>query len=150
MDDISLIKSVLDLTGFDIINSLCNIHCYCAGLGVGHKSLRSENLTKTTYNAHHVRSCNYYVEIKPSVILDLRDELLASNVICTCCLCLGNLVALCKYKYTNLLTCSVRENYSAADLLLCMSSVTTCTDVYFYGLIKFCCCCLLNSFNSFC
>ena len=36
MNDVGLIKSVFDLTGFDIVDSFGNVHCYGTGLRVGH------------------------------------------------------------------------------------------------------------------
>ena len=36
MDNVCLIKSVLDLTSFDFLDSFCNVHCYCTSLRVWH------------------------------------------------------------------------------------------------------------------
>ena len=63
MYDVSLVESVLDLTCFDISDSLRNIHGNGSCLRVRHETLRSENLTETSYNTHHVGSCYNNVEI---------------------------------------------------------------------------------------
>ena len=140
MDNICLVQSVLNLTSLDIVDCFCNVHCYCTSLRVWHKTLRSEYTSETSNNTHHVRCSNYNIKVKPSFILDLRDKLVSAYKISSCCFCFFCLCILCEYKDTNFLSCSVRKNYSTTDLLICVTSVTTCSDMSFDCLIKFCCC----------
>src|SRR5699024_7334281 len=104
---------------------------------------RSENTSQTTNNTHHIRSCNYYVKIQPSFVLDLRDQFFCSYVVSACCLCLICLSILSEYQYTYSLTCSVRKYNGTTDLLLCVTSVTACSDMSFDGLVEFCYSCFL-------
>ena len=46
------------------------------------------------------------------------------------------LVTLCENQYLDGLSCSVRKHDSAADLLLCVTSVTACSDMNLNCLIK--------------
>ena len=149
MDDVGLVQSVLDLTCFDIVDCLGNIHRDGTGLGVRHKAFRSEDTAETTDNAHHIRCGNDYVEIKPAVVLDTGKELLAADVISACCLCLIQLRTLCEYEHANLLAGAGGKDYCATDLLICMTSVAACTDVDLNSLIKFCSCGLLDKRNGF-
>src|SRR5699024_2288119 len=137
MDDIGLVETVLDLTCFDIMNRFGNVHGYSSGFRVRHQTFRSEYTAQTSYNAHHVRCSNNNVEIKPSLVLDLRDELLSAYILSACSLGFLCFSVSCEYKYANLLTGSVRKNNSSTDLLICMTSVAACTDVSFDGLVKF-------------
>ena len=108
MDDIGFVQSVLNLTCFDVVNRFRNIHGYRTGFRVRHQALRSQNLTETSYHTHHIRRSHHHIEIQPSVILDLRNQLIAAHIISACCLCLSKLVAFGKYKDFNRLTCTVR------------------------------------------
>ena len=65
VDDVGLIKSVLDLTCLSILNGLGNVGSYGTCLGVGHQTLGTEDLTQTTDDAHHIGSRDYNVELKP-------------------------------------------------------------------------------------
>src|SRR5699024_3421530 len=149
MDNVCLVKSVLDLTGFDLAYRLCHIHCNCSGFRVRHETFWSEYTSETSYNAHHIRCCNNYVEVKPSFILDLRDQLVSSYKISSCCFCFLSLCVLCKYKDADFLTCSVWKYNRTTDLLICVTSVTTCSDMSLDRLVKLCYCCFLNKCYCF-
>ena len=136
MDDVGLVQSVLDLTGFDILDCLCDIHGNCAGLGVGHQTLRTKDTAETTDNAHHIGCSDYYVEIQPAFILDSGKELLAADEISACFLCLIQLRALCEYQDSDLLADTCGQNYRAADLLVSVTAVAACTNVDLNSLIK--------------
>ena len=140
MDNVCLVQSVLNLTSFDIVDSFCNVHCYCTSLRVWHKSFRSEYTSKTSNNTHHIRCSNYNVEVKPSLVLNLRDQFVSSNKVSACCFCFLCLSVLSEHKDANLLTCSVWKNYSTTDLLISVTSVTTCSDMSLDCLVKLCCC----------
>src|SRR5699024_12847009 len=129
MDDIGLVETVLDLTCFDIMNRFGNVHGYSSGFRVRHQAFRSEHTAQTSYNAHHIRCSNNNVEIKPSLVLDLRDQLVSAYKVSACCLCFLSLCVLRKYKDAHLLTCSVRKYYRTTDLLVSVASVTSCSDV---------------------
>src|SRR5699024_825885 len=119
------------------LHSLCDIHGYGTCLGVRHQAFRTQHTTQTSYHAHHIRCGNHYVIIKPVLILDLRDQFLCSYKFSSCLFCLICFGILCEYQYTNLLTGSVRKNNCATDLLICMTSVTSCSDMSLDCLVKF-------------
>ena len=131
-------KTVLDLTCLSLGNSTCNISGNSACLGVRHKSLRTENTTKTSDNGHHVGRCDNNVELEPVLFLDLVCVLHTACILCTGIKSCLNSIALCEYENTNLLTCSVGENYSTANLLVCVTGVNSETDVELDGLIELC------------
>ena len=138
MDNISLIKSVLDLTSFDILNRLSNIHRYSSRLRVWHKSFWTKNTSETSYNAHHIRCGNNYIELEPVLILDLRDQFFAANVVRSSSLCLICLCVFREYQDTYLFTSSVGKNNRSSDLLVRVTSVTSGSDMRLDSLVKFC------------
>ena len=138
MDNVCLVKTVLDLTSLDLLDSLGHIHGYGSGLRVRHQALGSKYTAQTSYNAHHIRCSDYYIEIQPAFVLDLRNQLLSSNEVCACSQSLVSLCVLCEYQHACSLSCSVGKNYSAADLLICVTSVAAGADVSLDGLIEFC------------
>ena len=149
MDNICFIQTILDFTCFNIINSLCNIHCNRTGFWVWHQAFWSEDTSQTTNYAHHVRCCYYNVKIEPSLILDSWNEFFATNEICTCCFCFCHFITFSEYKNTNCFTSTVRQNNGTTYLLVSMTAIYTKTDMSFYGFIKFCNCCFLNKANCF-
>ena len=150
MDNVGLVESVLNLTGFDVIDGLGNVHGYGSGLGVGHKALGAKYAAQTAYNAHHVRSCHNYVKVQPALVLDLRDQLLSAYIVCACSLSLVGLRSLCEYQNTNYLAGAVRQHDGSTDLLVSVTSVTACSDMGFYSLVKFGRSILLNQCNRIC
>ena len=74
-------------------NRLGNIHCHGAGLGVGHQTLGAQDATDATDNAHHVRSGDDHVEIKPVFGLDFLHQFLGADEIRACLLGFLYLVA---------------------------------------------------------
>ena len=150
MDDICLVQTVLDLTGFDVVDCLGDIHCDRSGLRVRHESLGTEHFTETSDDAHHIGSRNDDIEIQPSLFLDLGDQLFAADKVCSCSLRLVQLGSLCKYQYTNLLSGSVRENDCTTDLLIRMTGVTGSSDMNLNRLVKFRGCALFHQLTSLC
>ena len=96
-----------------------------------------------------IRDSYNYIEFEPVFILDLRNEFISTYVICSGSFSFFSFSVLSKYKDTNLFTSSVRKNYSATDLLICMTSVTSCSDMSFDCFIKFSCRALLNKCDRF-
>ena len=148
MDDVCLIETVLDLTGFDICNSFCYIHRNCAGLRCRHQALRAEDLTKTAELRHHVRCRDESVEIEPVLISDLIDVLFSTYILCASSLSFISLRALSDNEYALCAACTMRENYSTTDLLVSVTGVNTQTNVKLYCLIKLCLTCLLDKLNG--
>ena len=138
MNDIGLVQTVLNLTGFNFLDCLCNVHRYGTGLRVRHQALGTQHTTQTSYNAHHIGSCNNYVEIKPVLALNLGNQLLSAYIISAGSLSLFRTVTLSEYQHANRLTGSVRQHDSSANLLVCMTSVYAQTDMNFYSLIELC------------
>ena len=148
MNNVCFVQTIFDLTCFNVINSLCNIHCNSSCFRVWHQAFWSEYTSETTNNTHHIRSSYNYVKLKPSFVLDLRNEFLAANIISTSCFCFCNFIAFCKYKNANFLTCSVRQYNCTTYLLVCMTSIYTKTDMSFNCFIEFCNCCFLYKVNG--
>ena len=125
VNDVGLVETVFNLTGFCFGDSLCNIRGNGARLGVRHEAFRAEYLTQTTDHTHHVRGSNDHVEIKPVFVLDLLDVILCADVIRACLFgCLG-FVALGENKGTDGFAGTVGKYNGAADLLVCMARVDT-------------------------
>ncbi len=147
MDNICFVQPILNLTGFDILNGLGYIHGNGTCLGIGHQALRSQDFTEASHYAHHIRCRNDNVEIQPAVVLNLRDQLLAADIVRARRLRLVKFGPFCKYKNLHALTCSVRQYDCAADLLLRMTSVTACPDMKLDCLVEFCCRILFDKGN---
>lgn len=137
MDNVCFVQSVLNLTSFDIVDCFCYVHCNCSGFRVWHQTFWSKYTSETSNNTHHVRCSNNNIEFKPSFVLDLWNQILCSYVICSGCFCFFCFCIFCKYKDTNFFTSSVRKHYCSTDLLVSVTSVTTCSDVSFDCLVKF-------------
>ena len=136
--DIGLINTILNLTGFNIGNSLGNIHGNGAALGVGHQALRAEDTTDAADNAHHIGGCYADIESKPVFGLDLLYHILITYEISACFECFASLIALCEDENADGLTGAVGQNDCAADLLICVTGVNTEADMGFDGLVKLC------------
>ena len=80
----------------------------------------------------------------------MKKCVITAYEISSCCLSLSKLITLGKYQNLHRFSCSVRKNYCTTNLLLCMTSITACPDVYFNCLVKFCTCCLLYKRNRIC
>ena len=136
MHDTGLIYTILHLTGFDIVDGLCDVHCNCSALGVGHEALRSQYTSDTADSTHHIRCCHANIEAKPVLGLDLLNEVVIANEISARFLSLSRLIALCEYENANDLTCTVRQNYRTTNLLVSVTGVNTQTDVSFDCLVE--------------
>ena len=69
VDDVGLVQTVLDLTGFDFLDGLGDVGGDGAGLGGGHQTLGAQDLTETADNAHHVGSGDDHVKVEPVLLL---------------------------------------------------------------------------------
>ena len=148
MNDIGFIKTVFNLTCFDIVNRFCNVHSYSTSFRVWHETFWSKYTTKTSNNTHHIRCSNNNVEIKPSFILDSRNEVFSSYIVSASCFCFFCFCIFCEYKNANLFTSSMRQNYCTTDLLICVTSIAACTDVNFDSFVKFSNCGFLYKADS--
>ena len=118
MDDVCLIKTILNLTCLGLFYGLACIRCNRTGLGCGHETAGTEYLTETTDETHAVRGCDGNVEVKEVLVLDLLYEVLSADDVGSGCL--GSLccVALGEYSNADLLACAVRKYNGAANLLV--------------------------------
>ena len=136
MDDVGLVETVLDLTGFDLLQGAGHVHGDGTGLRVRHQALRAQDTAETSDDAHHVGGRNDDVEIKPTFVLDLRDQFFRSDVIGAGSLGFVSLDALGENEDADGLARSVRQHHGAADLLIGVTAVAAGADVGFHGLIE--------------
>ena len=137
VDDVGLVKTVFDLTCFRFFNSLSNVHGNGTCLGVRHKALRTEKLTETADNTHHVGSCDNNVEIEPVFGLDLLNHVDVANVVSACCSCEVSLFALSENEGSYSLTGTVGKYDCTTNLLVSVTAVNAESDVNFDGFIEF-------------
>ena len=78
MNDVGLVQSVLDLTGFDVGDGLGHVHGNRTGLGVGHQALGTQNTAQTADHTHHIGGSHNHIEIKPAFLLNAGNQLLAA------------------------------------------------------------------------
>ena len=149
MDNVGLVETILDFTGLDFLDSLSKVGGNGACLRCRHQTLRTENLTQTTYNAHHVGGCHDYVVIKPVFLLNLLNQLLTADKICAGFL--GFVLALGLAENKNLagLACAVGQNDSAANLLVSVTGVNTKLYMQLNGFVELCLGCLGNEVKGF-
>ena len=136
MDDVGLIQTVLDLTGLRLGHSATGIGGNGTCLGVGHQAARTQNLTQTTDNTHHVGGSDYYIEVHPVLFLDLLHHVLSAYKLSAGSL--GSLggIAAGKAQHTHALAGTVGQHYGAADLLVSVTAVHAQADMDLYGLIE--------------
>src|SRR5689334_4324416 len=131
-----LVRTELNLAGFDLFHRVRYVHCDRAGFGVRHQAFWTEHFAQLTYGSHHVRRGNHGVKIRPALFLDFLHHLLATHN-----------VGPCSFSFTLLLACSddqnffrfsqtVRQNHRAADHLVSMLGVYTQTKRDLYCLLK--------------
>ena len=118
MDDVGLVKTVLYLTCLSLLNSLGYVRGNSSRLGVRHKSSGTQNLTQTSYDAHHVGRSDDYVEVEPVLLHDLVNIVHAADIIGARLLGGLVLVLLAEYKSPYGLTGTVGENNRASYLLV--------------------------------
>merc|ERR1712078_657080 len=100
MDDSILVYLEINLSSFNILDSLSNFHGNGAGFGVWHQTTRSEYSAQRPHLTHHLGSGNYYINVGPAS-LDLVNVLVESNEIRTSVLCLLLFVRVAKHEHPN-------------------------------------------------
>ena len=130
------VNSVLDFTGFDILDGFRDVHGDGARFGSRHKSFRSEEFTQTTDQTHHIRRGDADVKVKPSA-LDLLDDLFGSDDVGSGGGRFVGLGALGDDQNTERFAGPVRENDDASDLLVGVTGVDAETAVELDGLVEF-------------
>ena len=135
VNDVSLVKTILDLTSLSFLNSLSYVRGNSTSLGVRHEASRTEDLTESTNNAHHIGSCDNNFEVHPAAV-DLSNGVVVSDVICASVLGSLLLVSLAEYQGAYLLTGTVGQDDRAADLLVGVTGVNAQLDVQLNGLVE--------------
>ena len=69
------------LPALDSLNSLGDVGSDGTGLRGRHQALRTEHLTETADNTHHVRGSDDDVEVEPVFLLDLLDEVHLADIV---------------------------------------------------------------------
>ena len=141
MNDVCLVKTILDLTSLSFLNSLSYIRGNSTSLGVRHKASRTEDLTESTNNTHHVGSCDNNLEVHPAAV-DLSNGVVVSDVVSASVLGSLLLVSLAEYQGAYLLTGTVGQNNCASDLLVSVTGVNAQTNVQLNGLVELSLCSL--------
>ena len=136
MDDVGLVQTILDLTGFRLLNGLGGVGSHGAGLGRGHQTLGAQDLTQTTHNAHHVGGGDDHVEVEPVFLLDLLHQVHLAHVIGAGGLGSLGLVALGEHQDADGLAGAVGQHDGAADLLVSVTGVHAQLDVQLHGLVE--------------
>ena len=136
MDDVGLVETVLDLTSLGLLDSLGNVHGDGTSLRVRHEALRTKHAAQTADNAHHVRSSDNYVELEEVLLLDALHQVLCAYDVCAGSQSLISLRALRENSYANVLASAVRQNDSAANLLVCVTGVNAKLYMQLDGLIE--------------
>ena len=135
MNDVSLVKTILDLTSLSFLNSLSYVRGNSTSLGVRHETSRTEDLTESTNNAHHIGSCDNNFEVHPAAV-DLSNGVVVSDVICASVLGSLLLVGLAEYQGAYLLTGTVGQYNCASDLLVSVAGVNAQTNVQLNSLVE--------------
>ena len=135
MDDVGLVQTILHLTGLDLGHSATGIGGNGTCLGVGHQAARTQDLTQTTDNTHHVGGSDNNVEVHPVFLLDLLHHVLGTDKLGT-----GGLggIAAGKAQHADGLTGTVGQYHCTTDLLVGVTAIYAQADVDLDGFIKFC------------
>ena len=136
VDDVGLVETVLDLTGFNFLDGSGDVGGHSASLGRRHEALRAENLTETTDDTHHIRGSNDDIEIKPVFLLDLLNELHAACEVSAGLLGLVEFCVLGEHENLAGLAGAVRENDGTANLLVSMTGINAEFDMNFNSLVE--------------
>ena len=136
VDDVGLVETVLDLTGFDLVDGGGDVGGHSAGLGGGHQTLGAEHLTKTADDTHHVGGRHDDVEVKPVLLGDLLHQLHAAGIVGAGSQSLVELGVLGEDQHLAGLAGAVGQDDGAAHLLVGVTGVNTQLDVDFHGLVE--------------
>ena len=136
VDDVRLVQTILNLTGFRLSDGLLDVGGNGAGLRGGHQALRSEELTETANRAHHIGAGNNGVKFKPVLFLDLLNEFHAAGIIGAGFLGLVHALGLAENKNADALARAVRQNDGTADLLVSVTAVDTELHMQLDGFVE--------------
>ena len=136
VDDVGLVQTVLDLTGFDLLDGSGHIGGHGAGLGGGHHALEAQTLTEMAANAPHVGGSDNHVELKPVLLGDLLHQIHAADIVGAGFLGFLSLGVLGEDQNAAGLTGAVGQNHGAADLLVSVTGVNAQLDVQLNGLVE--------------
>src|SRR5574344_880076 len=106
MDNTSLINLKVNLTLFNFLNCLSNIHSYSATLRVRHQTARTENTTQRTDLTHARRHSDDNINICPTT-LNLLNIFVETYVVSTCFLSSSFLIRSTESEHASNLTGTV-------------------------------------------
>src|SRR6266850_617479 len=78
-----LVDAILNLAGFCLAHCCRHVESYRSSLGVGHKTVRAEDLPQAAHQPHHVGRGNHCVEIQPAGLY-LVYHIFAADHVCPC------------------------------------------------------------------
>ena len=84
MDDPCFFDAELDRTTLGRSDSSRHVHGHSPHFRVWHHAARTENLTKTTDQRHHVRRCDTTIEVDGAAIDDLKQIFSAHHIRTSC------------------------------------------------------------------
>jgi len=136
VDDVGLVKTVLDLTGLDFLDGRSDVGGHSTGLGGGHQTLGAQNLTQTANDTHHVGGSDDDVKVKPVFLGDLFNQIHTAGEISACSLSFFQLSVLGENQNLAGLAGAVGQNDGAANLLVSVTGVNAQLNVHFNGLVE--------------
>ena len=137
MNDVGLVETVLDFTGFSFFDGFSNVHGHCAGFGVRHQALGTEHTAEAANNTHHIRSGDDNIKVKPVFLGDFLNKFISADIFSSGCSRFIGLGAFGEDKHTHLFAGTVRQNNRSANLLIGVTGVNAQTDVAFHSFVKF-------------
>ena len=149
MDDVGLVESVLDLTGFCLGDSLGNVRSDRTGLRGRHQATGTKDTTELTDDTHHVGSGDSNVEVQEAFVLDAVCKIFGTDDLCTGFFSGLGHIALGEDGDADALTGTVRENDCTTDLLVSVTGVDTQTDVSFDSFVELGFRCIADELESF-
>src|SRR5260370_38511368 len=122
MQERSLIDFELDTTLFHFTHGFRDIEGNGAGFRARHQSARTEFFTESPDFTHYIRGCNRDIKTIP-VGLDLFNQVIQANEVCTSCFRFGDFLALPEYDHLHFFTGSVRPHPYSATVLCRLARV---------------------------
>ena len=137
MHDGRFVHSVLDFTGFGIVDSFRYILRDRAGLRAGHETARSEDLCHSTQLSHHVGGRDHNVEVEVVFVHYLGDDLFRADDVRARLFRDVRFFAFGDDEHADGFTRAVRQNHRAANLLVGLTGVYAQFDMRFDRLVEF-------------
>ena len=116
MSDSGLINTIFNLTSFDFLDGLGDIHGNGASLGVGHQALGAQQTGDAADGTHHIGGRNADVKTEPVFALDLGNQIGIADEVSASSLGFFSLGALGEHQNANLLAGAVGQNHGATVL----------------------------------